>query len=70
MRAGRNGHDGVCIPCFYTTALDGAREMSNETILSEPCEASLEVITGLCNRFSVIIGVDKWMVQMDDRASE
>ena len=65
--AGRNGYDGYCIPCFYDTALDEAREMSNETIVSAPCEASLKAITGLCNRFSVIIGVDKWKVQMEDR---
>ena len=65
--AGTNGYDGYCIPCFYDTALDEAREVSNETIVSAPCEASLKAITGLCNRFSVVIGVDKWKVQMEDR---
>lgn len=65
--AGINGYDGYCIPCFYDTALDEAREMSGETIVAAPCEASLKAITGLCNRFSVIIGVDKWKVQMEDR---
>jgi allantoin racemase len=65
--AGANGYDGYCIPCFYDTALDEAREMSSEAIVSAPCEASLKAITGLCNRFSVIIGVDKWKTQMEDR---
>lgn len=65
--AGANGYDGYCIPCFYDTALDEAREVSGEAIVSAPCEASLKAITGLCNRFSVIIGVGKWKVQMEDR---
>lgn len=62
--AGKNGYDGYCIPCFYDTALQEAREVLGKTIVSAPCEASLQAITGLCNKFSVIIGVDKWENQM------
>ena len=68
--AGTNGYDGYCIPCFYDTALKEAREVSGKAIVSAPCEASLKAITGLCNRFSVIIGVEKWEVQMRDLIRE
>jgi len=64
--AGKNGFDGYAIPCFYDTALKEAREVSGDMIVSAPCEASLIAITGICHRFSVIIGVGKWQVQMED----
>ncbi|KAI9829814.1 MAG: hypothetical protein M1826_005391 [Phylliscum demangeonii] len=65
--AATNGYDGYAIGCFYDTALDEAREISGDAIVSAPCDASLKVISTLCNRFSVIIGVEKWKVQMEDR---
>ena len=65
--AATNGFHGYAIGCFYDTALDEAREASGDAIVVAPCEASLKVISTLCNRFSVIIGVEKWKVQMEDR---
>jgi len=64
--AGKNGFDGYAIPCFYDTALKEAREVSGDMIVSASCEASLIAITGICNRFSVIIGVGKWQVEIED----
>ena len=32
-----------------------------------PCQSALQIISNLCNRFSIIIGVDKWKVQMEQR---
>lgn len=65
--AAENGFDGYAIACFYDTALDEAREVSGSAVVSAPCEASLKIVSSLCNRFSVVIGVDKWKVQMEDR---
>ncbi|KAI0561363.1 Asp/Glu racemase [Gracilaria domingensis] len=65
--AATNNFDGYAIGCFYDTALEEAREVSGEAIVAAPCDASLKVISNLCNRFSVIIGVEKWKVQMEDR---
>lgn len=68
--AGTNGYDGYCIPCFHDTALKEAREVSGKAIVAAPCEASLKAITGLCNKFSIVIGVDKWENQMRDLIRE
>lgn len=65
--AAQEGYDGYAIGCFYDTALEEAREVSGRTVVSAPCQASLQIISNLCNRFSVIIGVEKWKVQMEDR---
>lgn len=62
-----NGFDGYAIGCFYDTALDEAREISGEAVVCAPCESALKIISNLCNRFSVVIGMDKWKVQMEDR---
>ncbi|PXF42528.1 Hydantoin racemase [Gracilariopsis chorda] len=62
-----NAFDGFAIGCFYDTAFEEAREVSGEAIVAAPCDASLKVISTVCNRFSVIIGVEKWKVQMEDR---
>jgi len=59
--------DGVAIGCFYDTALDEAREISGDAVVCAPCQAALQAISNLCNRFSIIIGVDKWQLQMEQR---
>jgi len=66
-QAGREGFHGCAIGCFYDTALDEAREVSGNMLVTGPCQSALQVISNLCNRFSVIIGVEKWKVQMEDR---
>ncbi|KAL8671342.1 MAG: hypothetical protein Q9168_004152 [Polycauliona sp. 1 TL-2023] len=63
----RNNYDAYAIGCFYDTALEEAREMSGDAVVRAPCEAALKAIDPLCNKFSVIIGVEKWKVQMRDR---
>lgn len=65
--AGRNGFDGYAIGCFYDTALDEAREVSGPTVVCAPCQSALQIAATLCNRFSVVIGKEKWRVQMQDR---
>jgi len=66
-QAGREGFHGCAIGCFYDTALDEAREVSGDMIVTGPCQSALQMISNLCNRFSVIIGVEKWKVQMENR---
>ncbi|MDR6146196.1 allantoin racemase [Sphingomonas sp. SORGH_AS870] len=65
--AAQNGFDGYAIGCFYDTALDEAREISGDAVVCAPCESALKIISNLCNRFSVVIGVEKWKVQMEER---
>jgi len=66
-QAGREGFHGCAIGCFYDTALDEAREVSGKMVVTGPCQSALQIISNLCNRFSVIIGVEKWKVQMENR---
>lgn len=65
--AANEGFDGYAIGCFYDTALDEAREISGDAVVCGPCLSALQIIANLCNRFSVVIGVEKWKVQMEDR---
>lgn len=65
--AALQGFDGYAIGCFYDTALDEAREISGEAVVCGPCQSALQIVSNLCNRFSIVIGVEKWRVQMEDR---
>lgn len=65
--AAQNGFDGYGIGCFYDTALDEAREVSGAAVVCAPCQSALQIASTLCNRFSIIIGKEKWRVQMQDR---
>lgn len=65
--AAEEGFDGYAIGCFYDTALDEAREVSGGAVVCGPCQSALQIISNLCNRFSIIIGVDKWRMQMEHR---
>lgn len=68
--AARGDFDGVVIGCFYDPALHEAREISGSAVVVAPCEASLQVMTRLCNRFSIIVGQDFWVEQMTRRVHE
>ncbi|MFT9027712.1 aspartate/glutamate racemase family protein [Acetobacter indonesiensis] len=65
--AANNGFDGYAIGCFYDTALEEAREISGDAVVCAPCQSALQIVSNLCNRFSIVIGVEKWTVQMKDR---
>lgn len=59
--------DALVIGCFYDPALEDAREISADCLVVGPCQASLQVAAQLANRFSIIVGRDKWMEQMRAR---
>jgi len=65
--AADNGFDGYSIGCFYDTAIDESREVSGDAVVCAPCQSALHWVSNLCNRFSIIIGVEKWKVQMEER---
>jgi allantoin racemase len=64
---GQQHIDALVIGCFYDPALEDAREISGDTIVVAPCQASLQVVEHLANRFSIIVGRTKWMEQMHER---
>ncbi|MCL1037506.1 aspartate/glutamate racemase family protein [Shewanella submarina] len=59
--------DALVIGCFYDLALEDCREICNNTIVVAPCQASVQLAANLANRFSVIVGQDKWIEQMTQR---
>jgi allantoin racemase len=65
--AATEGFDGYAIGCFYDTALDECREISQDAVVCAPCQSALQIVSNLCNRYSIVIGVEKWKVQMEDR---
>lgn len=68
--AAKNAFDGVVIGCFYDPALLDAREISGDAVVIAPCEASVQIASRLCNRFSVIVGQSFWIEQMTARVRE
>lgn len=64
---GQQGTDALVIGCFYDPALEDAREMSGDCVVVAPCQASLQIADQLANRYSIIVGRDKWMAQMRGR---
>lgn len=59
--------DALVIGCFYDPALEDAREISGNCLVVAPCQASLQIADQLANRYSIIVGRDKWMEQMRER---
>ena len=56
--------DALVIGCFYDPALLDAREISDNTVVVAPCQASIAVALNIANNFSIIIGERKWEDQM------
>lgn len=63
---GRQGFDAMIIGCFYDPALKEAREVSGDMVVVAPCHAAIQIATTLANRFSVIVGRQKWVDQMTE----
>jgi len=59
--------DALVLGCFYDPVLDDAREISEQTVVVGPCQASLQVAANLANRYSIIVGRNKWIEQMSAR---
>jgi len=66
-QAAVEGYDGVVVGCFYDPGLEDAREISGEAVVVGSCQPSVQIAANLCNRFSVIVGRDKWIDQMTER---
>ena len=65
-QASKDNYDAMVIGCFYDPALADAREISGDTIVVAPCQASITEAMNIANNFSVIIGEWKWADQMRD----
>lgn len=52
-------YDAMIVGCFYDTALEAAREVSGEMIVTGPCISALEFAGALSARFSVLSATAK-----------
>ena len=62
--------DAMVIGCFYDPALLDAREISDNTVIVAPCQASVTTALNVANNFSIIIGERKWEDQMKQTVHE
>lgn len=69
-QAARSGFDAMAIGCFYDPALLDAREISGDTAIVGPCQASITAALTVANNFSIIIGRTKWEDQMKQAVHE
>lgn len=65
--AATSGMDAMVIGCFYDPGIEAAREISGSTVVVGPCQAAVQIAGNLANRFSVIVGQNKWIQQMTER---
>lgn len=66
LRAKKDGFDAVAMSCFDDPFLYAAREISGNMVITAPGEAGMSLAVLLGNRFSVIVGRDKWIPQMHE----
>lgn len=62
--AEKNGYDAAIIGCFDDPALYTAREICETMFVVGPAESSMKIATTLGEKFSIIVGRDKWISQM------
>ena len=70
LRAKKEGFHAVVISCFDDPFLYPAREISGDMVVTSPGESSMYLASMLGDRFSVIVGRDKWIPQMRDNVSK
>lgn len=66
----QQGFDAVVVGCFYDPVLVEAREISGQTVVVAPCQASFEVASNLAQKVSVIVGRRKWVPRIEARVRE
>ena len=64
--AEKEGYQGAIIGCFYDLGLREAKEIANNLMVTALCEASLHIAVTLGNRFSIIVGRNKWIPKMHE----
>jgi len=65
-QAEKDGYDAAVIGCFYDPGLLEAREIVEKMVIATPAESSMHIASTLGNKFSIIIGRNKWIKQMEE----
>lgn len=66
LRAKKTGFEAVVMSCFDDPFLYPAREICGDMVITAPGEASMYLAAMLGYRFSIIVGRDKWIPQMQE----
>lgn len=62
----KNGFDGAIIGCFKDPVLRAAREVCTRMVVVGPAESSMLIASTLGYKFSIIVGRNKWIPDMED----
>jgi len=63
-QAENEGYDATVIGCFYDPGLIEGREIVEKMCVVGPAESSMHIAAALGNKFSIIVGRNKWIPQM------
>ncbi|MDR5684450.1 MAG: aspartate/glutamate racemase family protein [Armatimonadota bacterium] len=63
-QAEREGFDAAVVGCFYDPGVREAREVAERIAVAFPCESCVMLAATLGDRFSVIVGREKWIPAM------
>ncbi len=66
----KDGYDGVVIGCFYDPGLREAREITKRMVVTAPAEACMHIAATLGDKFSVIVGRQKWVPAMKENVNK
>lgn len=60
------GYDATVIGCFYDPFIRAAKEVTTRMPVTAPAEASIRIAQSLGERFSILVGRDKWIPEMEE----
>ncbi len=60
------GYDATVIGCFYDPFIRAAKELTSRMPITAPAEACIRVAQSVGERFSVLVGRDKWIPEMEE----
>ncbi len=69
-QAEKKGYDAAIIGCFYDPGLREAREITENIVVTAPAEASMHIATTLGDKFSIIVGRQKWVPAMHENVKK
>jgi allantoin racemase len=66
VRRSSTTHDAVVLGGFYDMGLRAAREISGRAVVTAACESACTIARQLANRFSILVGREKWIPRVMD----
>ncbi|CCH77475.1 Hydantoin racemase [Nostocoides japonicum T1-X7] len=64
--AEQEGYDATVIGCFYDPFVRAAKELTTRMPVTAPAEASIRLAQSVGERFSILVGRDKWIPEMEE----